>query len=122
MRFRGVTPAASSRRSSSLPKGLVRRLGGICNVVASEIEARTGFETRVTVLGHVQRGGTPTAFDRALSSWYGLEAASAVADGDFGSMIAYRCGEMVRVPIVDAIAGLKYASPEIRAAARSFFA
>ena len=45
-----------------------------------------------------------------------------MADGDFGSMIAYRCGEMVRVPIVDAIAGLKYASPEIRAAARSFFA
>jgi len=99
-----------------------KRLGGICNVVAAEIEARTGFETRVTVLGHVQRGGTPTAFDRALSSWYGVEAADAIADGAFGSMIAFRCGEMVRVPITEAVAELKYTSPELRAAARSFFA
>lgn len=99
-----------------------KRLGGICNVVAAEIEARTGFETRVTVLGHVQRGGTPTAFDRALSSWYGVEAADAIADGAFGSMVAFRCGEMVRVPIADAVAELKYTSPQLRAAARSFFA
>lgn len=99
-----------------------KRLGGICNVVAAEIEARTGFETRVTVLGHVQRGGTPTAFDRALSSWYGVEAADAVAAGDFGSMVAFQGGTMVRVPLVDAVAGLKYTSPELRAAARAFFA
>ncbi len=99
-----------------------KRLGGICNVVANEIEARTGFETRVTVLGHVQRGGTPTSFDRALSSWYGVEAANAIADGDFGSMVAFQGGSMVRVPLADAIAELKYASPELRAAARAFFA
>jgi len=99
-----------------------KRLGGICNVVAAEIEARTGFETRVTVLGHVQRGGTPTSFDRALSSWYGVEAAEALADGDFGSMIAFQCGSMVRVSLADAIAQIKYTSPELRAVARSFFA
>ena len=98
------------------------RLGGICNVVAAEIEARTGFETRVTVLGHVQRGGTPTSFDRALSSWYGVEAADALAAGDVGSMVAFQCGSMVRVPLADAIAQIKYTSPELRAAARSFFA
>ena len=99
-----------------------KRLGGICNVVASEIEARTGYETRVTVLGHVQRGGTPTSFDRALSSWYGVEAANAIADREFGSMVAFQGGTMVRVPLVDAVAGLKYASPELRDAARAFFA
>ena len=99
-----------------------KRLGGICNLVAAEIESRTGFETRVTVLGHVQRGGTPTSFDRALSSWYGVEAANAIAARDFGSMVAFQGGSMVRVRLADAIADLKYASPEIRAAARAFFA
>ena len=99
-----------------------KRLGGICNVVAAEIEHRTGFETRVTVLGHVQRGGTPTSFDRALSSWYGVEAANAVADGEFDSMVVFQGGTMVRVPLGEAIGELKYASPELRAAARSFFA
>lgn len=99
-----------------------RRLGGIGNVIAAEIEARTGFETRVTVLGHVQRGGTPTSFDRALSSWFGVEAADALAEGDFGSMVAFQCGSMVRVALADAIAQIKYTSPELRAAARSFFA
>ena len=99
-----------------------KRLGGVCNVVAAEIEARTGYETRVTVLGHVQRGGTPTSFDRALSSWYGVEAANAIAAGDFGSMVAFQGGSMTRVRLRDAIAELKYASPELRAAARAFFA
>lgn len=99
-----------------------KRLGGIVNVIASEIEGRTGYETRVTVLGHVQRGGTPTSFDRALSSWYGVEAANAIADRDFDKMVAFQCGEMTRVPLGDAIAELKYASPQLRAAARSFFA
>ncbi|MEC7505337.1 MAG: ATP-dependent 6-phosphofructokinase, partial [Actinomycetota bacterium] len=99
-----------------------KRLGGIVNLVAAEIESRTGYETRVTVLGHVQRGGTPTSFDRALSSWYGIEAVNAIAERDFGSMVAFQGGTMVRVPLVDAIAELKYTSPELRAAARAFFA
>ncbi len=99
-----------------------KRLGGICNVVANEIESRTGFETRVTVLGHVQRGGTPTSLDRVLSTWYGVAAMEAVDDGDFGKMVAFRNGEVVRVPLEDAIDSLKYTSPELLRTARTFFA
>ncbi len=83
------------------------RLGGIGNVLAEEIEARTGFETRVTILGHVQRGGTPTAFDRVLATRFGIGAIDAVHDGAFGQMVALRAGEIVRVPLSDALAELK---------------
>ncbi len=99
-----------------------KRLGGIGNVVAAEIERRTGFETRVTVLGHVQRGGTPTSLDRVLSTWYGVAAMEAVADGDFAKMVAFRCGEVVRVPLAEATAALKYAVPDLLRVARTFFA
>jgi len=99
-----------------------KRLGGICNVVATEIEARTGFETRVTVLGHVQRGGTPTSFDRVLSTWFGVAALEAVHDGDFGTMVAYLNGEVVRVPLAEAVGTLKYTSPELLRTARTFYA
>ena len=95
-----------------------KRLGGIVNLVAAEIESRTGYETRVTVLGHVQRGGTPTSFDRALS-WYGIEAVNAIAERDFGSMVAFQGGTMVQVPLVGAIAELKYTSPELPPLGRS---
>jgi|DEB0MinimDraft_10_1074344.scaffolds.fasta_scaffold00077_17 phosphofructokinase-like protein len=98
-----------------------RRLGGICNVVANEIESRTGFETRVTVLGHVQRGGTPTAFDRALASWYGVAAVDALAAEDYGTMVAFQANSMVRVPLADAVAELKVTSPELLRIARTFF-
>ena len=64
------------------------RLGGIGNAVAEEIEQRTGFETRVDILGHVLRGGTPTAFDRVLATRFGIEAIDAVHEGDFGTMVA----------------------------------
>ncbi len=99
-----------------------KRLGGICNVVASEIEARTGFETRVTVLGHVQRGGTPTSLDRVLSTWFGVAAMEAVHDGKYGSMVAFRGGEVVTVPLADAVGSLNYTSPELLRTARTFFA
>ena len=66
------------------------RLGGISNVVAEEIERRTGFETRVTILGHVLRGGTPTAYDRVLATRFGIAAIDAVHEGDFGTMVALR--------------------------------
>ncbi|MEQ8841256.1 MAG: ATP-dependent 6-phosphofructokinase [Acidimicrobiales bacterium] len=98
-----------------------QRLGGIVNVVASEIEARTGFETRVTVLGHVQRGGTPTAFDRVLSTWYGVAAMDAAHDRDFGTMVALRSGEVVRTPLAESIAELKYTHPALLDAMRTFF-
>jgi 6-phosphofructokinase 1 len=71
------------------------RLGGIGNLVAAEIESRTGFETRVTVLGHVQRGGTPTAFDRVLASRFGVAAVDAVHDGGGGMMTALGGGDIV---------------------------
>jgi 6-phosphofructokinase 1 len=83
------------------------RLGGIGNRLAPEIEARTGFETRVTVLGHVLRGGTPTAFDRMLATRFGLEAAAAAHERDFATMVALRGNRIVRVPIADAVRELK---------------
>ena len=64
------------------------RLGGIGALLAKEIEKRTGYETRATVLGHIQRGGTPNAFDRVLATRFGVAAVEAVHDGDFGTMVA----------------------------------
>jgi ATP-dependent phosphofructokinase / diphosphate-dependent phosphofructokinase len=83
------------------------RLGGIANVLADEIEQRTGFETRVTILGHVQRGGTPTAFDRVLATRFGVAAIDAVHDGAFGQMVALRADAIVRVPLDEAVKELK---------------
>src|ERR1700736_162146 len=78
------------------------RLGGIGNALAPEIEQRTGYETRVTTLGHVLRGGTPTAFDRILATRFGLEAIDAAHDEGFGTMVSLRGTDIVRVPIADA--------------------
>jgi 6-phosphofructokinase 1 len=97
------------------------RLGGIGELVAREITDRTGFETRTTVLGYVQRGGEPSAFDRVLATWYGVEAASMAADRAFGAMVAYRCGTMERVVLEDAVAELKYVNPELYRVAETFF-
>ena len=83
------------------------RLGGIANVLAAEIEERTGFETRVTILGHIQRGGTPTAFDRVLATRFGIAAIDAVHDGAFGQMVALRADSIVRVPLEEALVELK---------------
>jgi len=89
------------------------RLGGISNLVAEEIEKRTGFETRVTILGHVQRGGTPTAFDRILATRFGIAAIDAAHDGAFGQMVALQGGKIVRVPVADAVGKLKTVDPEL---------
>ncbi|NNF55213.1 MAG: 6-phosphofructokinase [Acidimicrobiales bacterium] len=97
------------------------RLGGIGNLVTREIEARTGYETRVTILGHVQRGGSPTAFDRVLSTWFGVAAIDAVHDRAFGQMVALQANKVVRVPIADAVADLKYVNDEIWDTAKQFF-
>ena len=99
-----------------------QRLGGIANVVASEIEKRTGYDTRVTVLGHVQRGGTPSAFDRVLCTWYGVAAIDAVHDEAYGSMVALQNADVVRVPLADAVSELKTVNPNLHAAAKNFFA
>jgi len=79
------------------------RLGGIGNILASEIEHRTGFETRTVVLGHVQRGGTPSAFDRMLATRYGLGAIDMVHRGEFGRMAALRANKIVSIPLVEAV-------------------
>src|SRR5690606_20076622 len=97
------------------------RLGGIGQIVAAEIERRTGYETRVTILGHVQRGGTPTSFDRVLASRYGVAAIDAVHDGDFGTMVALHADRIVRVPLAEATGKLKVVSPEMYDAASQFF-
>ena len=98
------------------------RLGGIANVLATEIEARTGFETRVTILGHIQRGGTPTAYDRVLSTRFGIAALDAVHDGAFGTMVALRADKIVRVPLSEAVGELKLVDPElVHSVAEVFF-
>jgi 6-phosphofructokinase 1 len=79
------------------------RLGGIGNLLAREIEKRTGFETRTVVLGHIQSGGSPTAFDRMLATRYGLGAIDMVHRGEFGCMAALRANKIVSVPLADAI-------------------
>jgi ATP-dependent phosphofructokinase / diphosphate-dependent phosphofructokinase len=96
------------------------RLGGIGQTLAEEIEKRTGFETRVTVLGHIQRGGSPTAFDRVLSTRFGVGAIDAVHDGAFGTMVALRDAKIVRVPLAEAVTELKTVDPELLAVADLF--
>ncbi len=83
------------------------RLGGIGQWLAAEIETRTGKEARAVVLGHIQRGGTPTAFDRVLATRFGLHAIDAVRDGDFAKMVALRGTDIVRVPLSEATRELK---------------
>lgn len=97
------------------------RLGGIGDRLASEIEHRTGKEARAVVLGHVQRGGTPTAFDRWLATRFGLQAIDAVADGDFGKMMALQGTKIVRLPLIEGTGELKLVSPEEYAEAQVFF-
>ncbi|MHB1843675.1 MAG: 6-phosphofructokinase [Deltaproteobacteria bacterium] len=97
------------------------RLGGIGQVIADEIEKRTGFETRVTVLGHIQRGGSPTAHDRVLATRFGVFAADLVAQGDFGKMAALHGNEIVAVPLAEAVRELKTVDRDLFALASVFF-
>lgn len=97
------------------------RLGGIGDRLAKEIEQRTGKEARAVVLGHIQRGGTPTAFDRWLATRFGLQAIGAVADGEYGVMVALRGTDIVRVPLIEGTGELKVVSPAEYAEAQVFF-
>jgi 6-phosphofructokinase 1 len=96
------------------------RLGGIGNTLASEIEQRTGFETRVTILGHVLRGGTPTAYDRVIATRFGIGAIDAVHERDFGVMIALRATDIVRVPLEQGVGELKTTDASLLTDARVF--
>ena len=97
------------------------RLGGIGNLLAEEIEKRTGFESRVTILGHIQRGGTPTAFDRVLATRFGVHAVDAVHEGDSGVMVALRGTDIIRVQLAEATAAIKTVPPQRHAEAEVFF-
>jgi 6-phosphofructokinase 1 len=97
------------------------RLQGIAGLLETEIRGRTGRESRATVLGHVQRGGTPTAFDRWLATRFGLHAIDAVHDGDVGIMTALRGTRIVRVPLTDAVRELKLVPEDLYAEAEVFF-
>lgn len=98
------------------------KLGGIGERLAKEIERRTGFETRSVQIGHVQRGGTPTPFDRWLATRYGLLAADMAHDGKFGMMAAYRGGRFEPVPLAAAVDKLKTVPAELIDLAEALFA
>jgi 6-phosphofructokinase 1 len=97
------------------------RLGGVGQYLAGQIEKRTGKEARCTVLGHIQRGGTPTAFDRVLATRFGLHAVEAVHDEAFGTMVALQGTRIVRVPLAEATRQLKLVPQERYAEAEVFF-
>jgi phosphofructokinase-like protein len=97
------------------------RLGGIGQWLAQQLEEKTGKEARTVVLGHIQRGGTPTAFDRVLATRFGLQAIDAVNDGDFGMMVALRSTDIIRVPLAEATRELKTVPLERYIEAEVFF-
>lgn len=119
----GATPKDGTMELASGEKDAFGhvRLGGIGESIAREIERRTGKEARTTVLGHVQRGGTPSARDRWLATRFGLHAIDAVHDQMWGHMVALRGADIVRVPLSEATATLKTVDPALYAEAEVFF-
>jgi phosphofructokinase-like protein len=97
------------------------RLGGIGIILEKEIEEKTGFESRTTILGHIQRGGTPLAFDRVLGSRFGVAAVDAISEGDYGKMVALRGTRIERVPLAEAIAEPKLVDADLYETAEVFF-
>ena len=98
------------------------RLGGISQCIAQEIERRTGIETRVTILGHVQRGGTPTAFDRVLAPQLGIAAIDLASEGRWGMMAALQGAEVAAAPISEATGRLNTVPERLYQVAEVFFA
>ena len=97
------------------------RLGGIGEILAKEIEKRTGYETRVSVLGHIQRGGSPSAFDRVLGTRFGVKAIELVKEKKFGQMVSLSGNKIISVPLEKATGTLKTVDPEYYEIARVFF-
>jgi 6-phosphofructokinase 1 len=97
------------------------KLGGVGQVVSEEIEKRTGYETRVTVLGHLQRGGTPTAFDRVLATRFGVAAIDLIHQDDYGKMVSLQGTQIVAIPISEAVGQLKMVGDDLYDIARIFF-
>ncbi|MCM3885869.1 6-phosphofructokinase [Frankia sp. R82] len=119
----GATPIAGTMATSDTELDAFGhvRLQGIAAVLETEIRGRTGRDARATVLGHLQRGGTPTAFDRWLATRFGLHAVDAVHEGDFGVMVALHGTRIDRVPLAEAIGELKTVPAELYAEAAVFF-
>jgi 6-phosphofructokinase 1 len=119
----GATPLEGQMQLASQDKDAFGhvRLGGVGQWLAAEIEERTGKEARTVVLGHIQRGGTPTAFDRVLATRFGLHAIDAAHDGDFGKMVALRGTQIVRVDLAEALVEPKLVDPELYETAEVFF-
>jgi 6-phosphofructokinase 1 len=117
----GCRPADGQAVNAGIDAFGFERLGGIGYVFGAELERLTGFETRVTVLGHLQRGGTPTAFDRVLATRFGAAAADLAAQGRFGEMAALRGSEVVGVPLADACAEVRGVDPALLDVARTFY-
>jgi phosphofructokinase-like protein len=97
------------------------RLGGLANHLAPEIEKRTGFQTRVTILGHLQRGGSPVAFDRVLGTRFGIAAADLAAAGGWGRMVARKAQDVQDVPLAEALEQRNLLPPELYREAEVFF-
>ena len=113
---KGVVTQSAELDSFGHPK-----LGGIGNFLGKEIEVRTGFETRVTVLGHVQRGGSPTASDRFLGVEFGVKAVELVLAKDFGKMVSKRGNEIMAIPLADAVSRHRLVDSKSYALAKIFF-
>src|SRR5512132_2259741 len=120
----GATPRDGSGITTAGTKtdafGHARR-GGIAVELEREIEARTGFETRMTILGHVQRGGTPTAYDRVLATRFGVKAIEAADRGEWGTMVSLRGTDIVLVPLAEAVAEPKLLDDDLYDTAEVFF-
>jgi 6-phosphofructokinase 1 len=119
----GATPVAGTLETIGGEKDEFghERLGGIGQLLERELGERTGHDTRATVLGHIQRGGTPTAFDRVLATRLGLAAVDAAHEQRFGTMPALRGTQIELVPLAEAVAELRTVQPEDYAAAEAFF-
>jgi 6-phosphofructokinase 1 len=117
----GVEPPAGLEVEERVDQFGFKRLGGVAYAVGHELESLTGFETRVTVLGHLQRGGTPSAWDRVLATRFGVAAADLAAAEDYGKMVAARGTEMVAVPLAEACASVRGVPGEIYDVAETFF-
>ncbi len=117
----GVEPPDETLMAEQVDAFGFKRLGGVTYQIAPVLERLTGFETRVTVLGHLQRGGTPSAFDRVLGTRFGVTAADLAAAGQTGVMVAARGTEMVPVPLADACEEIRGVDEALFDTAATFF-
>jgi ATP-dependent phosphofructokinase / diphosphate-dependent phosphofructokinase len=117
----GCTPPGGQPITTGVDAFGFERLGGVGYVFGAELERLTGFETRVTVLGHLQRGGSPTAFDRVLATRFGVAAVDLAAAGRFGEMAALRGMEVVGITLAEACADVRGVDPALLDVARTFF-